>query len=241
MPVQVVYFANLFVNPSRGHKLVLAQLHDLVATGLVEHALLTHVVISIPPRRNTHYILAKIANVFGVFYPTKVRAHFNHDDCHEFPGVSLAHSLARQSPLPDHYVLYFHAKGITRFRGRREPVELALHAKVIAPWREVLRILDTNPDVDKVGSSFSSAGWVWWNYWWSRASHLARVETPVLTPRRHYYEDWLARESQDQEGVATTERALTPENYVFSPDRCHGLNHAAPCDPATAVAVLMAA
>ena len=236
MPVSVVYFANLFVNPSKGLLLVLAQLKDLVDTGLVGHATKTHIVISVPRRRCTPHLRSMILNVFGA-HAHKVELHPNHDNRHEYPGISFAHTLACQSPLATHHILYFHSKGISRFCGQREPVELTLHAKVIARWRDALRILNEDSRVDKVGSSFSHAGWVWWNYWWARASHLARVEPPVLTARRHYYEDWLCRETN----VPThTERALTTDNYTFSPERCHGLDSTHPCDAATAVSVLLA-
>jgi hypothetical protein len=90
--------------------------------------------------------------------------------------------------------LYFHSKGITRFRGReRDMVEKNLHKTVIAQWRHVLEIFESHPHIDKVGSTASDAGFIWWNYWWSRASYVIRVEIPVKTERRHYYENWLSR------------------------------------------------
>ena len=82
---------------------------------------------------------------------------------------------------------------MTRYRGRREHTEVALHRTVIAPWKRVTDIFATHPEIDKVGSTASPAGWIWWNYWWARASYLVQVEKPIKTERRHYYEDWLCR------------------------------------------------
>jgi hypothetical protein len=44
-----------------------------------------------------------------------------------------------------------------------------------------------------VGISCGGNGWIWYNFWWARSSHIACLEQPIITERRHYYEDWLGR------------------------------------------------
>ena len=41
------------------------------------------------------------------------------------------------------------------------------------------------------------AGWIWFNFWWARASYLKKLVEPVRSTRRHYYEDWLGRLTPD--------------------------------------------
>lgn len=187
--VDIVYFANLFVNPTHGPQLVKKQLSDLCATGLLEQAKL-YIVLSLPPTL-TKCMRTSIQTILPVGCTFEL--HFYNENCHEYPGIQLVYSLACQNSSSNHYILYFHSKSITRFQGKREPLEKKLHETVIARWQEVLHIFQSHPSIDKIGSTASKYGFIWWNYWWARASYLVRVESPLKTSRRHYYEDWLCR------------------------------------------------
>ena len=191
--INIVYFANLFVNPTHGILLIEKQMKDLVATGLLDVATL-HIVLSVPVKFNTT-IKQK---VYESFLPShSLIFHINNEDCHEYPGIQLVHALAYSNGSPNHYILYFHSKGITRFHGKRDIAETNLHKTVIAQWKHVLEIFETHPTIDKIGSSAGTGGWIWWNYWWARASYLVHVEIPIKTERRHYYEYWLSRYVKD--------------------------------------------
>jgi hypothetical protein len=193
--INIVYFANLFVNRTHGLLLIEKQMKDLVATGLLDVSTL-HIVLSVPVKFNP--TIKQRVYESAAFLPShNVIFHINNEDCHEYPGIQLVHALASANNSPNHYLLYFHSKGITRFRGERELVERNLHKTVIAPWKHVLEIFETHPTIDKIGSSASDAGWIWWNYWWARASYLFHVEIPIKTERRYYYEDWLSRYVKD--------------------------------------------
>lgn len=208
--VQIVYFANLFVNPSHGPQLVQEQMKDLVSTGLLRVATL-HIVLSVPDGYDPT-IQEKVSQSFHPSH--KVVFHIHHENCHEYPGIQLAHDLAYANGSPHHYILYFHSKGITRFYGERDIFEVALHKTVIAPWDRVLNIFQDHPHIDKVGSTSSKTGWIWWNYWWARASYLVHVETPIKTRRRHYYEDWLSRVLADPQ----------KNTYLFTNKNCWSLS-----------------
>lgn len=195
LTIHVVYFANLFVNPTYGHQLVKEQLFDVHRTGLLEKASL-HIVLSMPP---DHLLYDSLQTDIQEMFPShySFQFHISHENCHEYPGIHMVHSLAFQNTSSHHYILYFHSKSITRFQGQRESLEMALHSTVIARWKEVLQIFQHYPHIDKIGSTASEFGFIWWNYWWARASYIVRVESPVKTSRRHYYEDWLCRVPND--------------------------------------------
>ena len=189
--IDIVYFANLFVNPQHGTRLIREQMTDLIATGLTRISHI-HIVLSVPP----DFDFPSFQTILGSLFHGQQKSfhvYIEHENCHEYPGIQLVQSLAFSNGSPHHYLLYFHSKGISRFRGRRETHELALHKTVIAPWRHVLEIFDSHPHIDKIGSTSSDKGWIWWNYWWARSSYLIQVEIPIKTERRHYYEDWLGR------------------------------------------------
>lgn len=188
--IDVVYFANLYVNVKHGIQLIEIQLKELINTGLCEFSRL-HIVLSVPGNLNQTNIKTSLLRLFSRQH--EVLFHITSYNVHEYPGIQLVYSLSGVLNSPSHYILYFHAKGITRFRGTRDIVETRLHNTVIARWREVLHVFRDNPEINKIGSTFSNVGFIWWNYWWVRCSYIVQVESPIITPRRHYYEDWLCR------------------------------------------------
>jgi hypothetical protein len=143
------------------------------------------------------------------------------------------HALARHSPNRDHYILYFHSKSMTRFLGRdREATEIRLHNTVVAQWKRVLSLFQSQPHIDKIGSSKSWAGWIWFNYWWVRASYADQVEPPLITPNRYYYETWVSLVPiVPQQTPSPSELPVTNEHYHLSSVNCHGLSIDKVCDP----------
>lgn len=222
--VDVVYFANLFVNREFGNDLIQQQISDLVETGLLQVATL-HIVLSCP----TNYPYQSIVQQILEKTILQVKFHINHENCHEFPGIMLVYQLALQTHSRSHFILYFHAKGITRFKGEREPVEKALHSIVISPWKKILKLFKNHPTIDKVGSTFSKQGWIWWNYWWARATYIAQLESPIKTTRRHYYEDWLCRVLiRPYTPLSEKRKEEDKDNayvYNLSSDNCWGLSY----------------
>lgn len=238
--IDIVYFANLFVNRPHGHILIKEQLTDLVHTGLLDIGATLHIVLSTPNDYNYKGFHTTLSKLFHKKH--KVQFHIQHENCHEYPGIKLSHNLALQDPSRFHYILYFHSKSMTRFRGKRESIEKSLHSTVIVPWKEVLDIFKTRPTIDKIGSTYSSFGWVWWNYWWVRASYLVSVESPLKTLRRHYYEDWLARCLYDPniQNPSETEKNLNNPIYNISNKNCWSLSDpkGSACGASDAVAII---
>ncbi len=60
---------------------------------------------------------------------------------------------------------------------------------------------------------------MWYNFWYARGSYLRTVEQPIVTTRRHYYEDWLARSGlPPQEGAPSVpERDLSQYPHTLFP------------------------
>jgi hypothetical protein len=111
----------------------------------------------------------------------------------DFPGVQPE----------DHYLLYFHAKGM--FNGRSDGVirtenNLMLSNLVIKPWRNITARFQNDPNVNKAGYAPSEAGFVWYNFFWVRASKLRKIRRPILQNDRMYYEGWVSIEYPDALG-----------------------------------------
>jgi len=184
--INIVYSANLYANPTHGVQLIRQQLKDLINTGLVDVSTL-HIVLSMP-RHRVPNVRERIYSLFSGHQ--RVLFHINNEDCDQYPGLQLVYSMSVVNQyFSSSYVLYFHSKGMAEYRGKRQYAEKALHKTVIQPWKMVLEIFEKHPTIDKIGSSFSQNGCVWFNYWWARASYLAKLEPPSKTTN---HEEWLS-------------------------------------------------
>lgn len=217
----IVYFANLFVNPIYGSQLIREQLRDLSHTAIMCPL---HIVLSVPLSWDKTLLedLRNILYMFTIFF------HIEHEDCFEYPGIRKVYSLATTNPSSSHYILYFHSKSMSRYQGVREDFEQTLHSTVIVPWKKVLAIFYSHPTIDKIGWSASGFGFIWYNYWWARASYLSTIESPVKTPRRHYYEDWLCRvlldQTQHEIDPLRPEKCFQPFLYRHQDSNCWSLS-----------------
>lgn len=234
--VNVVYFANLYIHP-KGLELVKLQLQEFINTGILTDIINSklYIVISLPSNetsvRNTLTTLFKKYDLVS-----KIEIITTRYNGHEYPGISKVYELAKPEE-ENSVVLYFHSKGISRFKGAlNDPYEIRCFNEVIRNWRWVLFIFMNFLSIDRVGLTSTRAGWLWHNFWWIRSNYIHKLEKPILTDRRHYYEDWLARElpiikdlNNGGQGIYDVDRKVfTPNSVIKLPynlrdDNCWSL------------------
>jgi len=88
---------------------------------------------------------------------------------------------------------YFHSKGVTRAPNFHEYVVNHSHPTLntMGRYEQVADAFALFPWVEKAGEFCGGCGWVWFNFWYARASYVSMLTEPVVTERRHYYEAWL--------------------------------------------------
>lgn len=195
-----VYFAFLDVrgndwDGSRAKELVQTQLRELKEIGLAAAVKEFHVVFTC----NDHSILLQAKkSVRDILPDPKFHIHIITGNPYEYPGILCAWNVAQRIPVSKRntsVVLYFHSKGMSNGRKDRIKTEenKMLTNYVLHPWREIVARFQSEPGLNKAGYAAAKHGWIWYNFWWARASYLAICPEPILTDRRHYYEDWLGR------------------------------------------------
>lgn len=196
----LVYYINLHINPTSYHHLFRSQMKDLIECDFLNHGQL-YIEASMPMFRQRE-MSRHIQDVFPISLRGKVILSCHEDNSHEFRGLDRVWRLAREHPSSTAMIGYFHSKGISSTRyshqNNRDPLGAKLFDRVIRPWKEVEIVLNTMPHINKIGAAFSAAGFMWFNFWWARGSYLSHVEKPILTDRRHYYEDWLGRKVRER-------------------------------------------
>lgn len=206
---RIVYFINCYINKNYIY-LFSRQMAELAATGLLSQTNSVLHVVSSGTAEDKNVLQAEILRIFGS--TSDIRHEHTEQNLFEYPGIRKVWELGRKES--DAFILYFHARGISRiklgrFRKNRQPLEQRLFRRVIGEWRQNLLWLSAVRSADKVGISHGGNGWVWFNFWWARASYVAQLEEPEQTERRHYYEDWLGRYSRSAAG-----------EYANTLDRC---------------------
>jgi len=131
--------------------------------------------------------------------PTMLECHDEPDiETYEYHGIRAMWEIGQINPGRDDIVFYFHSKGLTHWDTWEEYeahdiFHSRLGEKTIGQVDRVYEVFDLFPRVNKVGSKMSDGGFVWYNFMFARGSYLRRVEEPILTSRRYYYEDWICR------------------------------------------------
>ncbi|MBD1370996.1 hypothetical protein IC620_01285 [Hazenella sp. IB182357] len=181
-PIHIVYFINTFISPYY-ENLMRTHLEELIATGLCKYG--------------TLYVeacgsdFAKIKKIVYSVLPT-ARVTCHSENNHEYFGIRKVWQLAQKNAG---VVLYFHSKGISKLHlTPRNPYESRyLFPLVIKQWRRNISLMMMFESINKLGISAGGLGWIWMNYMWAKCSYLRKVERPIITERRHYYEDWISR------------------------------------------------
>lgn len=102
----------------------------------------------------------------------------------------------------------------------RSPENEKLTSIVVRPWRKIVKLFKERPEMTMAGYGIAPPGFVWYNFFWVRASWVRDLVEPVVTGRRHYYEDWLSRHATPPPGVERNEEMEKLLEWGYS----HGNN-----------------
>jgi hypothetical protein len=184
--INIVYF--IYINPNRNWKLILeGQMNDLKNTNILENNKL-FVVISCDDDDNIH--LAKnIVNTILVDYNDNINFTIESQNLFEYPGIKKVYDLALINK--NKILIYFHSKGMVFHNRGRNNTEKLLTNNLFNNWENTLSIFMNNNDVNKIGLFPSDDGFIWYNFFWVRAEYVTKLEKPIITDNRYYYESWL--------------------------------------------------
>lgn len=216
--VHVVYFANLFVNRAQG--LAFVQQHLRLACQQPVWSLLQHkdvkiewsVVISGPVDQEPSTRSLLDNEIRHLLPHVNFRLVYTMDNCHELPGLyELWAHANRERTKEGGASVYFHAKGISRMH-HIDRLNRMLTTTIFG--EAPVHVLEWLPSISKVAITNSQEGFCWYNFFWIRNDLLCKMERPIRTSRRHYYEDWSARVLR-LPGESTP--TLAPPSAAWSP------------------------
>jgi len=145
--------------------------------------------------------------------------NFYPENEHEYRGILHVWRLAQVHSDKNDVFLYFHSKGITHNDSYSKNINDNYNI-ILQDQNKIKEIFDLFPQIDKIGYLSGGIGWIWFNFWFARGSYLSKVERPIKTERRHYYEDWLGRQLK-KGGDLFPEIEKSLDNYVHNLYNCY--------------------
>jgi hypothetical protein len=126
----------------------------------------------------------------------------------EYRGILKVYELGQIYDNPNDILLYFHSKGVTHHKSYESNMNdnYNIIFKNIDLIKEVFTLF---PKIDKIGYSCGGIGWIWYNFWYVRGSYVKKLEIPIKTTRRHYYEDYLSRIVDENDKYSLEERPIS--------------------------------
>jgi len=204
----IVYFINCMTN--HNYMLWLINQIDLVK----DFGGTIYIISTISEELETQFRI----NVTNFFPNVNIECYYENE--YEYRGILKVWELGQVYNKKNDIILYFHSKGITHHQ-IYESVENDNHNIILKDINKIKEIFSIFPDIDKVGYSSGGIGWIWYNFWYARGIYINRLEKPIKTERRHYYEDWLARKVESGDEFCEIERS-TETYYKNTLKNCYG-------------------
>jgi len=154
-----------------------------------------------------------------------INYEYHYKNEYEYRGILKVWDLGQIYNTSNDIILYFHSKGVSRHssyaQNKNDNYNIIL--KDINKIKEIFTLF---PMIHKIGYSVGRKGHIWYNFWFARGSYINRVEKPILTSRRHYYEDWVARVIKNNvPQIVNYERDLNNTNiYENTLRNCYGFH-----------------
>lgn len=196
--IAIVFF--IYVNSKKDYKrLIKDQICDVVSSGVLDVA-----DIFVEANISDDISCKQTLDLF--FKSLKINfknIHFTKENSFEYEGISKLYELSLSNEYD--YLCYFHTKGMSyKKKGlfNRSPREIVLTYLNFCNYKRIIKIFETNEEISKIAPfpGFDVEGdipnkWCWFNFFWIKSSFVSKLEKPIKTSDRFYYEAWINKQS----------------------------------------------
>ena len=208
--LHIVYYINCLINPNY-------------------YDWLCNQIKIVEPFNGTIYIIATLNKHNETNFRHYCKINFNncivecsYENEYEYQGILKVWQLGQLHSKSNDIILYFHSKGLTHnqkyISNKNDNYNIIL--KDINRIKEIYTIF---PTIDKIGFFSGGIGWIWYNFWYARGSYINKVEKPLKTTRRHYYEDWLSRKVNNDHDIHNNDNERPMSYYSNTLHSCYGI------------------
>lgn len=196
--IGIVYFAYINYNKN-WKKIIYSQLSDIKRSGVLKDASLY---IEVSDTKDS----SEVKDFFNNLDIPCQNVSFHNENAFEFFGIHKVWELAENKAHD--YLIYLHTKGMSyknKFslgvKSGRNPREIVLTYLTFKDYKNTLNVFDKNSNIMKIGAfpkkdydpNDKRGCFIWFNFFWVRASYVTELKEPLKTKDRFYYEDWLTK------------------------------------------------
>ena len=173
---------------------------------------------------------AKIADISGLCksnFPDLFENSVK-DKPSRFKIISIPHSIYEYDCLrllwqdakladQDTFYCYAHAKGVSLNKPPhiRKAAEIVCSRMLLPRLTSCVDMMNSLPNVEKIGVAMSPQGFAWHNFWMARSSYIKNLLPPPITSNRYFYEYWLS-------GLQSNDALFSKGEISEKPSSPHG-------------------
>lgn len=201
--IGIVYFA--FINHKKNWKKIIhSQLSDIKRSGVLEEASL-YIEVSDPNDSS------KVKEFFNNLDIPHADVNFHNKNAYEYYGIHKVWELAVNNK--HEFLIYLHTKGMSYrqkfsffgLKSGRSPREIVLTYLTLKNYKNTLKIFNENSKIMKIGAfpkreykkDDKNGCFIWFNFFWIRASYARELSEPIKTDDRFYYEYWCSKNKSE--------------------------------------------
>lgn len=189
--INIIYFFNAMLSPLF-HKLFKIQLEKLLQSKIFsKNATKIYIVCVADEKRKL--TISKLLKKMKLDINKNFKIEFKNECTFEYEGIKKVYEVAKKSK--NSYIIYFHGKGVSHLKTKllflRHPYEVLSFNRVIEKWERNIEWLSRAKNMKKLGL-LNSDGWMLFNFWWAKSSYINKLEPPLKTNNRYYYEAWIS-------------------------------------------------
>jgi hypothetical protein len=179
----IVYY--IFINPNKNWKeIVYGQLIDLQNEGLLLGCkLYVHICCN-------EIIIHECLQIINYFKSDAI-IRTSSENLYEYSGIKLLYNVSKENP--DEIIFYMHSKGMVFHNCiGRSPTETLILRNTIKDHKEILKIFQKIPEVNKIGLIPHEENYIISNFFWVRSNYIITLHEPIVTNDRFYYEKYIS-------------------------------------------------
>jgi hypothetical protein len=178
---EIIIVYHIYINPNKDWKsIVSGQISDIRDVGLLPFSKLYCIICT-----TSTNLFNECKNLIN----DVVNANYYHITVNnfEYPGIRKLHELG--TIYPEKIFFYMHSKGMVFHRtpGRNNE-EIKILRNTIKNWNYIKNLFNNNLFINKAGLFPDHSGVIWFNFFWIRGTFLKKLNPPIITSDRYYYE-----------------------------------------------------
>lgn len=197
--IGIVYFA--YINHKKNWKKIIhSQLADIKRSGVLDEASLY---IEVSDTEDS----SEVKDFFKNLDIPHEHVEFHNENAYEYYGIHKVWELALNNS--HELLVYLHTKGMSYrqkfsfmgLKSGRSPREIVLTYLTFKNYKNTLKLFDDNSKLMKIGAfpkreyepNDKKGCFMWFNFFWIRASYVRELSEPIKTDDRFYYEYWCTK------------------------------------------------